>query len=168
MKTKLILLSVGLALPLGVISAAETSVLLRGNTGKTAGENITVSGSARAIIKGDGDETRVNADEIVFDRQKNALLCVGDSTVSTGGRVFKAKDITIELGDAVARVFTLNSGTIEVVGDTRDFELRKSGAGFMPLFDERLPQINLGLKKLDQAPNRAPSVTVPAPPRREP
>ena len=103
-RTKAILLTLVLAFPQWLLlSAAETSVLLIGKGGKAGSENTTVTGGARAIIKGVGDQTRVTADEIGFDAEKNALFCAGDSTVSTGGRVFKAKDITIELGGSPAR-----------------------------------------------------------------
>ena len=145
MKTKSIVLSLVLAFPLSVLSAAETSILLTGKTNKTGGRRVAVADGANALIKGAGDETKVSADEIAFDATKNVLVCSGDSIVSSGGRVFKAKDITIELGGSTARVYVLSPEGTPHLGEMPSSGASVRGAQFMPLFTERLPSVDLEL-----------------------
>jgi hypothetical protein len=153
MNHKSLVLALCLILPLPLISAAETSVLLKGKIPKMDGERTSIAGEASAIIKGGGDETRVSAEKIAFDPEGNVLACAGDAVVTSGGRTFRAKDITIELGSGKVRVFLLNPSGILSLGAQNGFESWQPGAAFVPAFGERMPGVNYDLKRANKMPH---------------
>src|SRR5687768_15527883 len=91
-------------------------------------------------------QTMVTADEIAFDQSTNALTCVGESTVSWGGRVLKAKNVTIDFGEGTVRVFVARSDGKLLTGNQQAFDSMSTGAQFTPLFSDRLPKTDLHLK----------------------
>jgi len=150
-----------LALPVSLLTAADTSILLIGKSPREEADAKVVTGGARAVLKEAGVETKVTADEIVFDQGKNALICLGEATVSWGGRVLRGKDITIELGGSGVRVFMARSDGKLVLGSQQGFESFSTGAQLTPLFSERLPSTDLDLKKPNKAPEPTPGAVTP-------
>jgi hypothetical protein len=135
-----------LALPVSLLTAADTSILLIGKAPQIEDRAMVVTGGARAILREGSSETKVTAGEIAFDQSTNALTCVGDSTVSWDGRVLKGRNITIEFGEGTVRVFVARSDGKLLLGNQQAFDSMSTGAQFTPLFSDRLPKTDLDLK----------------------
>ena len=135
-------------------TAAETALLLIGKSQTTSHGKTVVSDGARATLKTAAGLTHVTADEITFDREKNMLLCAGESTVSSSDRTYKGKDLTIELTDSV-RLAVLSPNPRWHLGfhaENPGFEAWSPRAEFTPLFEKQLPNIDLDLKRSNRLP----------------
>jgi lipopolysaccharide assembly outer membrane protein LptD (OstA) len=105
----LVLLS---AVPLS--AATPMGVLLKAEVVRTAPHQVTASGAATAILKGVGEQLRVDADHITFNSEKNSLVFVGSVRITINGRLLATQEASIDLGEQPARVFSLDkSGNLE-------------------------------------------------------
>ena len=165
MNPAILRLSFVFALPLSLVGAGETAMLLIGNVQATRDEGMRISGGAKVILKAPADQTTVTADEIVFDAGRKLLVCTGDSVVVSGGRTLKAKDITIELGTTVGRVLALNRTKGQLQGEAAGVELGLTGSQYLPSFSGQFPEIGYSLRE-----SRMPAARTPAsiPPLSEP
>ena len=99
MKTKTLIYSLLFVLPLALMAAPETTILIiRPGGMKEAGK--TTDGLARAIIKSTGGDMNVSADDLQFENKGTILKCSGDTTISVAGRTIVGRDLTIALGDS--------------------------------------------------------------------
>jgi hypothetical protein len=99
MKTKTFIYSLLFVLPLALMGASETSVLIiRPGDMKEAGK--TTNGLAQAIIKSSGGDMGVSATDLQFEENQTILKCSGDTTISVAGRTIVGRDLTIALGDS--------------------------------------------------------------------
>ena len=99
MNTKSFVYSLLFALPLSMLAAPETSVLIiRPGDMKEAGK--TTDGLARAIIKSTGGDMNVSAADLQLEENQTILKCLGDTTISVAGRTIVGRDLTIALGDS--------------------------------------------------------------------
>lgn len=110
MKTTTLLLALLLTAPFAAGNPPQASVLLRADSMRATGDHVTAVGRASAIIKGIDEEMRVRADQITFNPNTNCLECNGAVEVSVQGRAVSAKELTIGLGGAAAKIHTLQSG----------------------------------------------------------
>ena len=91
------------------LAAASNSdgILIKGKVRHDSGQGFRILRAT--IVCGD---TEITAAEIVFDRSRNALRCVGEATQRNGGLTVQTKDFVIEIGNR--RVFMLVPGVISI------------------------------------------------------
>ena len=114
MNTKSFVYSLLFALPLALLAAPETSILIiRPGDLKEAGN--TTDGLARAIIKSAGGDMNVSAAALQCEENQTILKCSGETTISVAGRTIVGRDLTIALGDGRGlTVYYLNPNGIIV------------------------------------------------------
>ena len=113
MNTKSFVYSLLFVLPLALMAASETSVLIiRPGDMKEAGK--TTNGLAQAIIKSSGGDMGVSADDLQFEEKGTILKCSGDTTISVAGRTIVGRNLTIALGDGKLTVYYLSPNGVVV------------------------------------------------------
>ena len=110
MKAKTLLLALLLTAPFAAGTPPQASVLLRADSMHATGDHFTAVGRASAIIKGIDEEVRVRADQITFNPNTNSLECAGSVEVTVKGQTISAKELTIRVGEAAAKIHMLQSG----------------------------------------------------------
>jgi hypothetical protein len=98
MNTKSFVYSLLFALPLALMAAPETILIMGKGDTKEAGK--TTNGLAHAMIKSTGGDMNVSADDLQFENKGTILKCSGDTTISVAGRTIVGRDLTIALGDS--------------------------------------------------------------------
>jgi hypothetical protein len=114
MKIKSFVYSLLFALPLALMAAPETSILIiRPGDMKEAGK--TAVGLARAMIKSTGGDMNVSAAALQLEENQTILKCSGETTILVAGRTIVGRDLTIALGDSHGlTVYYLNPNGIVV------------------------------------------------------
>ncbi len=102
-----------LALPLSLLGAPDTNILImRKNDTTAAGETAGVS--AQALIKSTGGDMRVSATDLRIEATGNLLKCSGDTTIFVAGRTIMGRDLTVVLGDGKLTVYYLSPNGVVV------------------------------------------------------
>jgi lipopolysaccharide assembly outer membrane protein LptD (OstA) len=107
MKLRPCLFALALVAPTLLTASSRTdAVLLKGNAIVHDGVRMSATGGA-SLLCGD---TRVIADEIVYDSQTNSLKCTGAVTIQAGGLSIEAQTVTVNVQGK--RIFSLANGNI--------------------------------------------------------
>lgn len=111
MKTKTMLV-LGVFAACQAFAAERANVLLKADAMRVAGEVVTASGRASAIVKGGHEDMRMSAGQIAYDPATNRLECSGGVEIVANGRKIVAKELSVELGEQPARVTRLEGGRV--------------------------------------------------------
>lgn len=108
--TTFFLAGVLLSLATAMSAAASNSdgILIKGRFARES-EHVTKITRATVVC---GD-TQITAAEVLLDRGRNTMRCMGEATVRTGELTVKVRDLVIEIGNR--KVFTLLPGPISMI-----------------------------------------------------
>jgi hypothetical protein len=140
------------SLPLALFAGSDESVLLSGDFACTAAGKSVAHDAVSVNSTDPTKQLTVRASEIAIEQRdgRNFLTCTGETTVQAGGRTFRGRDVTIELGDMRQNVYLLNPNGIVVNDGKLLVEATPSG---VPAFGRAPGQlVETGLTKIPAAP----------------
>lgn len=132
------LIALTLVAPLWSASPKD-AFLVRADSVTVVGERTIAMGNA-SVISG---ETRLTADEIVFESSSGTLTLAGRVTIQTGEATIAAKEATLNLHGK--RVFMLAKGNIVVPG-AQPFDTQV-GSEYLRLFSTPFPATDTQLPR---------------------
>jgi len=111
--TKGFVYSLLFSLPLMLVAAPETSVLIiRKGITKEAGK--ATDGPTQALIKSASGDMKVSTTDLRIEETGNILKCSGEATVFIAGRTITGRDLTVALGDGKLTVYYLSPNGVVV------------------------------------------------------